>query len=198
MKVSPVFAALLSLAFFSSTGIVRADNKSPLSNEVVLIVRHAEKQPDGPGLTPAGVQRAALYVHYFENFQVDSKVRPPDVLYASADSKKTARCRLTIPSLSQDLKLPINTSYKNDDYTDLAQAIEQNPGGKTVLICWHHENIGNIIAAFGANPLDLIPNNTWPEDRYNWVIELRYDNAGHLIPSEDKLIVEHLLPGDTK
>jgi hypothetical protein len=49
-----------------------------------------------------------------------------------------------------------------------------------------------------VNPLDLIPNNTWPEDRYNWLIELRYDGNGRLEPSQDKLLVEHILPTDTK
>ncbi len=188
-------AAFLALALF---GIAtrHAVSAAPLSNEVILIIRHAEKQPDGPGLTPAGVERANLYVNYFENFKVDGTLRVPDALYSAADSKTTSRCRLTITPLSQALNIPINSSIKNKDVDELAQVLETNPGGKTVLISWHHEEIGNLLQSLGVNPLDLIPNDRWPEDRYNWLIELRYDNNGQLIPSEEKLVTEHVLPGD--
>jgi len=198
MKLTNFFLLVLALTFMPGIAAVRADSPSPLANEVILIVRHAEKVPDGPGLTPQGQQRANLYVNYFKTFKVDGAVRPPDSLFASADSKKTQRCRLTITPLSKALGLPINAAIKNKDVDDLAKLIQTNPGGKTVLIAWHHEQIANILLDLGVNPLDLIPNNTWPEDRYNWLIELRYDGNGRLEPSQDKLLVEHILPTDTK
>jgi len=183
---------------FSGTPSLKADTASPLSNEVILIIRHAEKQLDGPGLTPDGVKRANLYVGYFENFQVDGKKRPPDVLYAAADTSKTQRCRLTITPLSQALGIPINASFKNKNVEGLAQALAQGPGGKTVLIAWHHEEIANLLDALGANSSQLVPLSGWPEDRYNWLIELRYDESGHLIPSQEQVITEHLLPKDSE
>jgi phosphohistidine phosphatase SixA len=199
MKFFPCLAAVIALIPMAGSARVLADSQSPspLANEVVLIIRHAEKQPDGPGLTDQGNQRAEQYVNYFKNFKVDGESRVPDSLFASADSKKTDRCRLTITPLSKALNLPINATIKNKNVADLAKAIEQNPGGKTLLIAWHHEQIGNFLLALGANPLDLIPSNTWPENRYNWLIELRYDGKGHLEPAQDKLIVEHILPSDS-
>jgi phosphohistidine phosphatase SixA len=193
---SRLFASLASTLLFAG-GAVYGDTSSPLSNEVILIIRHAEKQPDGPGLTPDGVKRANIYVQYFENFQIDGALRRPDSLFAAADSSKTQRCRLTITPLANALNLPINATYKNKDVQDLARCIEETPGGKTVLIAWHHEEIEPLLEALGAASSDLVPPSGWPEDRYNWLIELRYDNSGHLIPALDKLISEHLLPGDT-
>jgi hypothetical protein len=196
IKLSLCVALVTVLLFAGSPERARASSPSPLADEIILIVRHAEKQPDGPGLTPTGQQRANLYVKYFENFQVDSQTRRPDYLYAAADSAKTSRCRLTITPLSRAVNIPIDTTFKNKHVDDLAQTIETHPAGKTILICWHHEQIGNLLQDLGANPLNFIPGNNWPEDRYNWLIELRYDHSGNLEQSQSKLIVEYVLPGD--
>jgi hypothetical protein len=198
MNLSRIFAVLAALLSIVGVSSAHAAATSPLANEVILIIRHAEKMPDGPGFTPAGQNRANLYADYFKNFRINGVIRPPDSLFAAADSKKTQRCRLTITPLSNALHSPINATIKNKDVDALAALIQQHPGGKTVLIAWHHEQIANLLLALGANPPSLIPDDTWPEDRYNWLIELRYDGGGHLEPAQDKLIVEHVLPTDAR
>ena len=41
-----------------------------------------------------------------------------------------------------------------------------------------------LLNQLGANPDELLPDGFWPEDTYDWVIELRYDDDGQL--SEEK------------
>jgi hypothetical protein len=177
--------------------ITLAAPQPPLANAVILIIRHAEKQPDGEDLTPAGLARAQAYIRYFENFKIDGAVRKPDYLIAAADSMKSQRTRLTITPLSGAMNLPIDLKYHNKHVDELVQALVSQPTGKTILICWHHEQIANLLTALGADPSKLIPNGTWPEDVYDWLIELRYDSKGNLIPTECIKINEHLMPGDS-
>ena len=56
--------------------------------------------------------------------------------------------------LSKALKLRVQTPYLGSNYAELAKAILANPeyAGKTVLICWNHENIPQLTAALGVTP----------------------------------------------
>jgi hypothetical protein len=187
---------LLVLAMTFVQNVAFAAPPPPLANAVIIIIRHAERQTDGDNLTPAGLARAQAYVKYFESYKVNSRPRPPDYLIAAADSTHSERTRLTLTPLSQAMKLPLDLRFKNKHVDDLAQALTTTSTGKTILICWHHEKISDLLTALGANPNTLIPNDVWPEDKYDWVIQLQYDANGKLIPSECVRINEHLMPGD--
>jgi len=165
---------------------------SAITNSVILIVRHAEKPVDGDGLTPAGQARAQAYVHYFETYTLDGHPLHFNYLFAAADSASSMRPRLTLEPLSNALGLPLNTNFKNKHYEDLVAYLQTVASGKNILICWHHEEIANLLTALGADPNQLIPNDTWPEDQYGWVIQLCYDKNGHLIPGKTRRIDEHL------
>jgi hypothetical protein len=173
-----------------------APNPSPLQDAVILIIRHAEKPPSGPELTPAGVQRAEAYVNYFKNFPLDSQPLKLDSLIATADSKGSRRPRLTLTPLSQALKIPLDTRFKDKDYQGLADELRSTPHGKHILICWHHGAIPNLVRALGADPASLIPDGEWPPSVFGWLIELRYDHDGRLMAGECKRINEHLMPDD--
>ena len=160
-----------------------------LNNTVLLIIRHGEKPDSGDGLTPAGEQRANRYVAYFENYSVDSTPMRPDYLFAAADSKDSHRPRLTIEPLSRALGLKIDTRFKADKYADLAAELRSRSFGKCTLICWHHEDIPDLVQALGADSAQVIPNSKWPGSVYNWVIQLRYDGSGKVI--EEKRIEEN-------
>jgi hypothetical protein len=52
------------------------------------------------------------------------------------------------------------------------------------LICWHHGNIPQLLRALGADPNTLLHKGKWPNDVYDWLIQLRYDENGHLLDSK--------------
>jgi hypothetical protein len=167
-----------------------------LSDATILIVRHAEKPEDGKELSPAGEKRAAAYPHYFKDFTVDSRPLKLDYLVATADSKGSNRPRLTLEPLSAALGLKMDQRFKAKDYEALAADLQSVARGKHILIAWHHGEIPELIQALGASPAALLPKGKWPNETFDWVIELRYDHEGRLVPSECRRINEHLMPGD--
>ncbi len=169
-----------------------------LRDATVLIIRHAEKPDDGRTLSPAGQQRAEAYVRYFQNFQLDAKPVKLDYLLATADSKGSQRPRLTLEPLGKALGLKLDCRFKNKNFQELADEIQFHDHGRRILICWHHGQIPELVRALGADPAKLLPESKWPEDQFDWVLELRYDHEGHLIPGETRRISENLMPGDTK
>ncbi len=50
------------------------------------------------------------------------------------------------------------------------------------------------IKAFGADPKALMPKGKWPDDVFDWVVVLRFDHAGQLIPGSPHIMQEKL-PG---
>ncbi len=151
-----------------------------LKQATILIIRHAEKPDDGEGLAPAGEARAKAYVEYFKNFQLHSEPLKLDAIFAAADSRESHRPRLTVEPLAQAIGLAVNASYKNKDFQALATELKTHHEGKHILICWHHGEMSALLQALGADPNALLPGGRWPGDKYDWVIELRYDHEGNL------------------
>jgi hypothetical protein len=161
-----------------------------LQNSVVLVIRHGEKPDKGEDLSKAGEKRAKAYVKYFSDFTVDSTRFKPNLLYCAADSKDSRRPRLTLEPFSKAIGLPINAQFPETQGQGLANAIRTKPPGNQILICWHHSEIPALLSALGANSSSLVPNNKWPDDVFNWVIQLRYDANGQVL--EAKRIVEKI------
>jgi hypothetical protein len=175
------------------------DNQAPgLRNATILIIRHAEKPEDGSGLSAMGEQRAQAYVNYFRNkFLVDSKPLHLDELRAAADSEASHRPRLTLEPLSKAVGLSVNVRFKDKEFQKLADDIKSGQPSRNILICWHHGEIPRLAQALGAEPGSLLPGGKWPGEIFGWVLQLRYDANGRLIPGETKRIEERLLPGDS-
>jgi hypothetical protein len=168
---------------------------SGLENAVILIIRHGEKPNKGDGLSKTGKGRAKAYVNYFEHFTVASNPLQLNYLFSTADSKDSRRTRLTIEPLSKAIRLAIDSRFQYTDIQGLVGAIQSKPPGKQYLICWHHSEIPQLVNALGADPKALFRNSKWPDDVYDWVIQLRYDSNGHLLDA--KRINENLMPGDS-
>jgi hypothetical protein len=166
-----------------------------LKNAVVLIIRHGEKPDKGDGLSKAGHERAKAYVKYFENYTVDSQPLKVDYLFAAADSKDSHRPRLTLEPFSKAVGLSIDAQFPETQNQQLVAAIQKQPSGKATLICWHHDQIPQLARAFGANQNSLFRGGKWPDEVYDWVIQLRYNSDGHLM--EAKRITEMLKPRDS-
>ena len=168
----------------------------PLAQAVLLIIRHAGKPASGPGLSAGGRQRAAAYADYFQHYRLDARPLRLDTLIAAADTAESWRSRLTLEPLSEACRLPIDTRFKDGEFKRLARALRAQPGGRNILICWHHEEIPALLRALGADPDWLLPKGKWPPDVYDWVIQLQYDGRGYLIPGTARRINENLMPGD--
>lgn len=194
MKRTLIYRCLFIAALFGSTLVVVARAEEGPKNAVVLIIRHAENGGTGQALAPRGEQRAEAYKDYFQNFTVDSKRLEPQAVFAAKDSKKSHRPRLTLEPFANAAKLRIDTRFSNSQSADLAADLRANQQGKVILICWRHPYIPALLSALGATPKTFLPNGKWPGSVYNWVIQLSFDQDGHLIPSSSRRIEENLMP----
>ena len=181
----------------SAASYAQTKPTSPLANATVLVIRHGEKPAEGTGLTPAGEARAKAYVGFFKNLKVAGKPIHIDHIFATKDSKNSFRERLTVEPLGKALNLPLDLRFKNKAYGEMVKDIQTHNYGKGILICWHHGNIAPLVKSFGAAE-NLIPGGKWPDETFDWLVELKFDANGKLIPNQTKTIHEHLMPTDSK
>jgi hypothetical protein len=148
------------------------------TNTNVLLIRHAEKPDDGDtGLAVAGQERAQAYVVFFQNYAIGSHPVKLGAIFASSDSKKSHRPRLTVTPLAEALGLAIDLKYADDDVKAAAAAILELDG-IDVLVCWHHGKILELAHKLGAPKHTLPPK--WPGHVFGWLLELRFDGHGKL------------------
>jgi len=164
---------------------------SGLDGATILIIRHAEKD-NGRDLSVEGQRHAAAYVKYFSTFKTDSAPLTLDGLVAAADSRKSRRPRLTMEPVARGMHLPLDLRFKDREPEALAAALKAEPHGKHVLICWHHGAMPDLLRSLGADPNVLLPDGKWPDSQYRWVIELRYDEKGNLMPGQCRRIEEDI------
>jgi hypothetical protein len=172
-------------------------------NTNILMVRHAEKPDSGPGLAVAGQERAQAYVIYFQNYVLNSSPLKINSIFATADSPKSMRPRLTVQPFAEAMGLPIHDQVQDQDFQTVADEILQNPqyDNSTLLICWHHGEILALAAALGVNasqlpPASHWPSQPWPEDVYGWLLQLCYDATGAIIPAQTLCINQQLMFDD--
>lgn len=170
--------------------------RQPLADTRIVIIRHAEKPEDGSGLTPAGEARAKAYVGYFKSFKIAGKPFKIDHIFAATDSKKSIRPRLTVTPLAAALGLKLDQRFSDKDGDALADELKSKSNGKNILVCWRHGKIPALLTALGADKAKLIPGPKWPDNVYDWAIELTYNHQGKL--SSAVRVAEHLMPGDSK
>lgn len=179
--------AFVSVTVGASSQEVNSDR---LANNVVLIVRHAEKPDSGRGLTPRGEARARAYASYFEPFHEGAWKLKVDALYAGSDSHGSVRPRLTLEPISKATGLELDSSIDTKEPDRLVTLLRTQQHGTHPLIAWRHGQIPALLQAFGASPT-LLPNNKWPDETYDWVLVLQFGPRGRLLKQE--LVVEHLL-----
>jgi len=176
-----LFVLALSTAGLAES--VQSKRVSGLENAVILIIRHAEKPDTGHSLSPAGETRADACASYFANFVIDGRQLKLDHIFATRDTHNSHRPRLTVEPTAQKFGLTIDDRFKNRQFLDLVYYIKSWPHGESVLIAWHHGKIPQLLRALGADPGTLLPKGKWPDDSFGWLIQLRYDQNGHLFES---------------
>lgn len=156
----------------------------------VLILRHAEKIEESNHLSAAGYERARRLVGFF-NANIRTHVfGQPVVIYSSYKPGTSLRSVETMMPTAQALGLKMIKNYFKKDTKDMVREILNEPAydGKTVIICWQHTNIINILHDFGS---DFIPAD-WPGSVFDQVMVLN-ENHGRY---HYKVIPQLLLPGD--
>jgi hypothetical protein len=180
----------------SPPGEPGAQVQSSLRDATILIIRHAEKPEIGTGLSSEGKARAEAYVKYFQSFNVKSESIRLDYLVAADDSDHSQRSRLTLEPLGRAIGLKPDLRFQAKKPQELVRELQTTPHGKAILICWHHREIPELLKSLGVNPSQLLPDGEWPAQQFAWVLQLRYDHNGELMPGKTKRIKEHLMPGD--
>jgi hypothetical protein len=135
--------ALLKIALVLSF-VPGAFGQSAQPPATILLIRHAEKLTDGQmDLSPVGFERAKVIPELFGGPAPHNLPRP-DFLFATHVSKKSNRPVETITPLSVALKLPIDSTYADDDYASLAKLLLSGKyAGKVVLVAWHHGKLSS-------------------------------------------------------
>src|SRR5215210_4820076 len=124
----------------------------------IILIRHGEKpaDQDDPHLSAAGVRRAERLVSFIVTDPALSGFGPPVAVFATQSTKHDngQRTQETVAPLAAALKLPVLTPFLSKDYAALAKQILANPAyaGKTVLICWNHDEIPRLAVALGVKP----------------------------------------------
>jgi hypothetical protein len=180
---------LLALALPAAIA-AQAEDANLANGKTVLIIRHAEQQSNGFGLSAEGVARANAYPNYFKSFTVDGQPLRLDYIFAGADSAASHRPRLTVEPTGEAFGLPVDSSIGTKHVREMAEQISNLPAGASVLICWRHGEIANLLSAMGADPAEVLPRGRWPNKVFDWLIQLRFSSDGQL--REIKKIVESM------
>jgi hypothetical protein len=124
----------------------------------VIVIRHAEKpsDPTDPHLPPEGVAHAKRWVSFFMKDPAATRFGRPVAVFATKMTKDDngQRTQETMKPLADALGLSVLTPYHGNDYAALAKLIlsETAYAGKTVVVCWNHEDIPQLVSALGVTP----------------------------------------------
>jgi hypothetical protein len=141
----------------------------------IIIFRHGEQpaNPSDPNLSALGRERAARLVTFIMNDPEMGKFGTPVAIFATRTTKHGdgQRTQQTVAPLAAALKLPVQTPFLGKDYRAAAAAILSNGAyaGRTVVVCWNHEEIPQLVAALGAPQPSK-----WKGKVYDLVYVVRY------------------------
>jgi hypothetical protein len=190
--------------------------------EVIYIIRHGEKpaEPDGHGkhqpdlgpphgidfhgrkdehsLLPRGWQRSGALAALFGPASPREGLRTPGTLLAPSygDPARTAghRSYQTIQGLADLLELEIGSPHEVGHESRLAASVLSTYSG-VVLICWEHDHIPVLAAAFPAAPGTDIPGK-WPGHRFDVIWALTRQPGPAPPAYAFSQVPQRLLPGD--
>jgi len=155
-----------------------ADSPAPRPAQIILI-RHGDEPDDSndPHLSRAGVQRAEDLVPFITTDSAMTRYGLPVAVFATRTTKhgNAVRTQETVAPLARALKLPVQTPFFSEDYAALAKRILKDPryAGKTVLICWNHEEIPQLVKALGVSPKPP----KWKDSVYDLVYIITYQGG---------------------
>ena len=207
--IGAIAGALVSASF----GMQRASAQPGQLPQQIYLIRHGEKPTDQSrppfgvdvdgnrnaySLSPKGWQRSGALTTLFGP-AVAPKVglRTPTALYATAYGDaavtKIHRPYETLLGLSRRLGLPIQSPDLLGQEAAFADAVLSS-GAEVVLICYEHQRIPALVAAFPTIDGSAIPA-AWPDDRYDviWTFALNPVGGRYVFGQ----VPQQLLDGDS-
>lgn len=160
----------------------------------IVVIRHGEKPDAGSELNERGLARAKALANYFRTNPAVIKHGPPAAIYAMQPKGPggSVRAIQTVQPLADALNLTINSDWKKDQLGELVAAVLAAPGleGKTVLICWEHKVIPDMVRRFGWTTAP----SRWDGAVYDraWILDLV---GGRPVAFTDA--PQRVLPGDS-
>ncbi|MDR0184740.1 phosphoglycerate mutase family protein [Lysobacter arvi] len=170
MKKLPLTVLLLSSCLSLLAGCASARNAQPSADTsaTFLIVRHAEKVPDGsddPPLTDAGRVRAQALARRLSS-------TPVIAVYTTAFQ----RTRQTATPTAQEHGLPLIAYDAKLPASEFATQLKQRHSGQTVLIVGHSNTVPGIASALCS--CEVAP---MSEAEYDRLMTVRIDAAGRAV-----------------
>ncbi|MET3930961.1 broad specificity phosphatase PhoE [Lysobacter sp. OAE881] len=167
MKKMPLTALLLScLSLLSAcTSAPHAEAAQTDASMTFVIVRHAEKVPDGskdPPLTDAGHARAQALAKRLSSMPVIAVYTTP-----------FQRTRQTATPTAQEHGLPLIEYDAKLPASEFAAQLKQRHAGQTVLVVGHSNTVPDIAAALCS--CDVAP---MSEAEYDRLMTVRIDASG--------------------
>jgi hypothetical protein len=142
----------------------------------IIVIRHGEKPAQGNSLSQKGRERAGALPSYFLETPDFIKYGLPVAIFAMNPSAADPSMRSieTMKPLSAVLQIPVQTQYPLKQEEALAQYILTNTqyNGKTVVICWEHVLLPDLIYHLGVLPRP----NPYPDDQYDLTWVITYEN----------------------
>ena len=171
--MTPTTLAVVLLSSFAMPFVTPVPVSRPAQ---IILIRHAEKpaDKDNPHLSPAGERRAGWLVSFITKDSAMTRFGLPVAIFATRTTRDNngQRTQETVAPLAKVLKLPVQTPYLGRSYAKLAKSVLTNPefAGKTVLICWNHEQINDLVEALGVTPAPK----KWKDGVYDRVYVISY------------------------
>ena len=133
-----------------------------------MLMRHGEDMGETSfHQNPRGYQRAEALPRLFS-----SRLPTPQVIIATRASKGSNRPVETVEPLSRQLRLSIDSRFRDHDYNALGHALltDERYVAKVTLVCWHHGTMPNLAMALGVKGAPR-----WPGSQFDrvWVIDPR-------------------------
>ena len=135
----------------------------------VVIIRHAERASffdSNSPLSGKGLRRADGLAYLLDRFN-------PETLFAS----NLVRTQQTLRPLSEHIHRPL-VIWDYRQSASLASYLKATYLGKTVLVCWHHDHMGELAKALGVE--GPVPH--WSIFTFNkiWIVTLPGNGPGQL------------------
>lgn len=179
MRYKSLLLLFLLLPSFNTTAVPKQ----------ILIVRHAEKQPQElknygelyQALTLKGYERAAALSQYFPgNFGLIDYVfaTKPNQFYQSFRPMMT--CAPTAYNVRNKQKAKddeiFNLNFDIKETADLGKELLTNKkyDGKTIIVCWEHHMLKTLIDALNV---DAAAFKEWPSDAFDVTFRITFDKG---------------------